>query len=274
MRKRNRNFRPQTQKQIGHLRDERRRQQDEIRRFGEILEASEASHGIYIAALANFMGHDIKNCVQSMDAVLTANTVDELTERHVDSLRQQIDIIRQTIANFSKMMPSDAAQNIFKVHTAVGMLESLTRDLLKQSGVRFTKDLPSDQELSVSMDYHSLLQMLHNLMINAVSHLRGRPDAAVLLKVRLDWADEEETGGMLHFSLYDNGAAVEEKMREKIFEFGVSSTGGSGIGLFHARYVCQLNGGSLDYAPSDIVGYTKCFLASLPITNLDKEPKL
>jgi len=272
MRKRNRKFRPQIQKQIGHLHDERRRQQDEIQRFGEILEASEASRGIYIAALANFMGHDIKNCVQSMDAVLTANTADELTERHVASLRQQIEIIRQTIANFSKMMPSDAAQNIFKVHTVVGMLESLTRDLLKQNEVRFVKDLPSDQELSVSMDYHSLLQMLHNLMINAVSHLRGYPDAAVLLKVRLDWTDEGQTDGILHFSLYDNGAEIEDKMREKIFEFGVSTTGGSGVGPVFAPPVCQLNGGSLDYAPSDTEGYTKCFLASLPIRNLDKEP--
>lgn len=274
MRKRNRNFRPQTQKQIGHLRDERRRQQDEIRRFGEILEASEASRGIYIAALANFMGHDIKNCIQSMDAVLSANTAEELTDRHVDSLRQQIRIIRQTIANFSEMIPANVVQNIFKVHTLVGMLESLTRDLLKQNGVYFVKDLPSDQELSVSMDYHSLLQMLHNLMINAATHLKGRPDAAILLKVRLHWADEGENSGTLLFSVYDNGAAIDEKMQQKVFEFGVSTTGGSGIGLFHARYVCQLNGGSLDYAPSDIVGYTKCFLASLPITNLDKEPEL
>lgn len=270
MRKRNTRFQPQTQIQGGHLRDKLRRQDERIEKLRNLLDASEAARGVYIAAMANFLGHDIKNCIQSMDAVLSANTAEELTDEHTASLRQQIANIRQTLAHFSEMTP-DAVESTFKVHSLIGTLESLTRHLLEENGVRFEKSLPSDEEISVSTHHHSLLQVLYNLIINAATHLKGREDAAILLKVRLVWDSTAKSVGMLHFAVYDNGETIAEKMRESIFEFGMSTTGGTGIGLFHARYVCQLNKGSLDCVPSDTDGYTKCFLASLPIRNLDHE---
>ena len=261
-RKRNRHFNPQQQLQLGHLRERDKKREKFVHKLKEVIDAYDTTHALHMAALTDFMGHDIKNCVQSMDSVLSANT-EGLDSTQVESLKQQIGIIRQTISNFSEMIPN-AAQSQFKIHSLVGMVESLTRDLCRKNGVRFNKEFPNDMELSVTAHYHSLLQMLHNLMINAVTHLKSFENGAVLLKIAVDLENN-----WFYLSVHDNGDSLDESLLDKIFEFGFSTTGGTGIGLFHARYICELNDGHLDYKPSDKEGSTKCFLISLPIIKDD-----
>lgn len=263
-RKRNRKFNPKKQLQIGHLRERDKKREKFVQKLKEVIEAYDTTHALHMAALTDFMGHDIKNCVQSMDAVLSANA-SGLDATQVESLKQQISIIRQIISNFSEIMPN-AVQSQFKIHSLVGMIESLTRDLCKKNGIRFNKEFPDDIELSVNAHYHSLLQMLHNLMINAVTHLKSIENGTVLLKIAVDLENN-----WLYLSVYDNGSDVDKSLLEKIFEFGFSTTNGTGIGLFHARYICELNNGYLEYKHSDKEDYTKYFLISLPIRRISDE---
>lgn len=265
MRKRNRNFRPKVQKGIGHLSDQIAMQERKIQLLTNTIDAAEQSHSLYMAALTNFLGHDIKNCVQSMDAILSAYSVSELTDDHIFSLKNQLNTIRQTIVNFSEMMPN-ADQSFFKLSTLIGTAESITKDLVKGNGIEFRKIFPREIELSVQAHYHSLLQVLHNLIINACTHLKGRSEAKLLLYASVD-LDEKK----LYLAVYDNGDPIPMSLQEKIFRFGYSTTGGSGIGLFHARYICNISNGSLHYKASDKSEYTKCFQVVLPIRNLDHE---
>lgn len=57
---------------------------------------------------------------------------------------------------------------------------------------------------------------------------------------------------------------INEKDVEKIFDFGYSTTDGSGIGLYHAKYLCELFNGKIEvrFEKND---YCKTFLVHLPI---------
>lgn len=258
MRKRNRTFNPTVQL-------DRKSLKQEIDILRKNFNALSASHNLHIALLSNFMGHDIKNCVQSIDAVLCANTADELTEDHVESIKQQLAIIRENLANFSELNPHGTS-GLFKINSLIGSTEALNRDLLKKSGVRFSKELLGDIELFVNYPFHSLLQVLNNLITNACTHLNNKANAAVLLRVSVDQKKKR-----LFLSLYDNGLPISEKEQALIFDYGYSATGGSGIGLYHAQYVCHLLGGSVRCLQSDKPEFVKYFQISLPFRSLDDE---
>ena len=53
---------------------------------------------------------------------------------------------------------------------------------------------------------------------------------------------------------------------KKIFDYGVSSTGGSGIGLYHVQWLCTSYKGDIQVHPLASGGlYTKCFTITLPL---------
>lgn len=75
------------------------------------MAATEESHNLHIAALSNFLGHDMKNCIQNMDVILTSYRADEITEGHLESLRVQLDMIREVMGNFAQLVPRRAGRD-------------------------------------------------------------------------------------------------------------------------------------------------------------------
>ena len=227
------------------------------------MAATEEAHNLHIAALSNFLGHDMKNCIQNMDVILTSYRADEITEGHLESLRVQLDMIREVMGNFAQLVPH-GRDGIFKVNSLIGATEALTRSMLEENGVLFTKELLEDIDLRTKYPFHSLLQVFSNLIINACRHLRDFERREVLFAVDIDQENHE-----LFFSVYDTGAAVEQICLDKIFDYGYSTTEGSGIGLYHARYICELLKGTVECVPSDRAEYSKRFLITLPFIGLD-----
>ena len=149
------------------------------------MAATEESHNLHIAALSNFLGHDMKNCIQNMDVILTSYRADEITEGHLESLRVQLDMIREVMGNFAQLVPH-GRDGIFKVNSLIGATEALTRSMLEENGVLFTKELLEDIDLRTKYPFHSLLQVFSNLIINACRHLRDFERREVLFAVDID----------------------------------------------------------------------------------------
>ena len=64
----------------------------------------------------------------------------------------------------------------------------------------------------------------------------------------------------------DNGCTISEENISKIFDYGYSTTGGSGIGLYHAKYLCeQYFEGSIKVKVNTFGIYNKVFFIILPI---------
>jgi two-component system sensor histidine kinase PilS (NtrC family) len=94
----------------------------------------------------------------------------------------------------------------------------------------------------VLFDRSHLNQVMWNLCRNALRHCR-RATASIVVRVTLVRA-----GGTVKLDVVDDGPGVAAEARPQLFEpFFTTAAGGTGLGLYIAREVCEANGATLDY---------------------------
>ena len=92
-------------------------------------------------------------------------------------------------------------------------------------------------------DRSHLHQVLWNLLSNAFRHSQ-QVTGSVCMRVA-------SAGGRVELHVIDDGPGVPEELRPQIFEpFFTTHAKGTGLGLFIARELCELNGASLELGPS------------------------
>lgn len=236
---------------------------NELRLHGKNIDAISKSHDIHITMLSNFARHDIKNSIQSIDSVISTNTPEEITNEHLNSIKLNLKIMRETIDNFSKLVPH-SDKDKFSYSSLITAVELLNRDNFYENKISFIKENSLQQEIFFSLPFQSVVQMSNNIIINATKAL-----SKIELNRKIKISVEKEEN-ILKIKIFDNGEEVEKKIENRIFEYGVSNTGGSGIGLHHAKYLCELYNGSIEYYPLENTEYKKYFLISLPILNSEE----
>jgi len=108
----------------------------------------------------------------------------------------------------------------------------------------------------VSMDEEQLHQVMCNLLENAWQY-SCEDNLVQRIEVKLYSQDNDVV-----IEVSDNGDGVSEKMQENLFEpFSSDRQGGTGLGLYLARELCQANGARLIYF-SDATYH--CFRVSFP----------
>ena len=94
----------------------------------------------------------------------------------------------------------------------------------------------------VEFDRSHLNQVMWNLCRNALRHCR-REKASIRVI-----ADVEVHDGIVKLDVVDDGPGVPIALRSQLFEpFFTTATGGTGLGLYIAREVCEANNARLDY---------------------------
>jgi two-component system sensor histidine kinase PilS (NtrC family) len=94
----------------------------------------------------------------------------------------------------------------------------------------------------VLFDRSHLNQVMWNLCRNALRHSRRGP-ASIVVRISM-----ERAGGTVKLDVLDDGPGVAPAMRAQLFEpFFTTAAGGTGLGLYIAREVCEANGATLDY---------------------------
>jgi two-component system sensor histidine kinase PilS (NtrC family) len=109
----------------------------------------------------------------------------------------------------------------------------------------------------IYVDQQQLHQVLSNLMDNAwhFSQIEGEPPRVRLMVTQLD--DE------VFIEVSDNGLGIPKKSQRFLFEpFHSERAGGTGLGLYLARALCEANGASLRYL--DDVEQRCCFRITFP----------
>ena len=100
--------------------------------------------------------------------------------------------------------------------------------------------------IDVQFDPSHLHQVLWNLCDNAFRHGAG-PDATARVDIR---AGRITATGRPFVEVADRGNGVDQAQAERIFEpFFTTGSGGTGLGLFISRELCQTNGALLLYEP-------------------------
>ena len=107
---------------------------------------------------------------------------------------------------------------------------------------------PERAPLAVRMDPSHLHQVCWNLCENA---LKYASEAAGGICIELNYG--RIPGSRRPFlAVSDRGPGIDEDMRERLFEpFATGRSGGTGLGLFISRELCECNRASLVYEPRD-----------------------
>jgi len=94
----------------------------------------------------------------------------------------------------------------------------------------------------VLFDRSHLNQVMWNLCRNALRHCRRGP-SSISIHVSV-----ERGGSTVKLDVVDDGPGVPPASRAQLFEpFFTTAAGGTGLGLYIAREVCEANGATLDY---------------------------
>jgi two-component system sensor histidine kinase PilS (NtrC family) len=104
----------------------------------------------------------------------------------------------------------------------------------------FAVELAAEPE--VLFDRSHLNQVMWNLCRNALRHCR-RATASIRIQVSM-----ERAGSIVRLDVVDDGSGVSPATRAQLFEpFFTTAAGGTGLGLYIAREVCEANGATLDH---------------------------
>ncbi|MDD5189984.1 MAG: HAMP domain-containing sensor histidine kinase, partial [Dehalococcoidales bacterium] len=112
----------------------------------------------------------------------------------------------------------------------------------QRKGVQMTSDLATESPL-VEIDFHRILQVLHNLLDNALAHT----PAGGRVKVSLESGDEK-----VNINVTDTGEGISAEDLANIFErfyrvdkSRTRATGGHGLGLTIAKRLVEAHGGTI-----------------------------
>ncbi|MBI4194892.1 MAG: PAS domain-containing protein [Betaproteobacteria bacterium] len=99
-----------------------------------------------------------------------------------------------------------------------------------------------DSSPRVLFDPSHLDQVMWNLCRNALRHCR-REDGSIRIGV-----GTMRSGSIVKLDILDDGPGVPPELRGQLFEpFFTTAAGGTGLGLYIAREICDANGAILDY---------------------------
>jgi signal transduction histidine kinase len=152
----------------------------------------------------------------------------------------------------------DRLQSV-KLHRIDASASELVRDAVASGGGGKNISITADPAARVWADPDRVLQILVNLITNAIRY--GRSEIQVSAK---------QGNGEVLFAVHDNGAGIPPKFQHAMwdrFERGAhkddQSVPGSGIGLSVAKDLVTAHGGTILYRTSELLGGA-CFEFSIP----------
>jgi signal transduction histidine kinase len=183
----------------------------------------------YIQLMTNFASHDIKNAVHNLDGYISTLNINNVQKEDIDAIKILIEGMRKTIKDFTSLAP-DQTKNEFKLFEFCNSIELLNRGQLNDSNVKFTINYSKTDETIIKQSFHNLIQVTNNLIINSIKALENIENKLIIIDTKIE-------NDFLKIIVKDNGCGVAENHKEKIFDLRFSTTGGSGIGLAHAKFI-------------------------------------
>ena len=200
-----------------------------------------------LGRLSASIAHEIRNPVGAMShAAQLLGEVDGLTDddrRLTDIIRTHSSRVSHIIDNVLQLSRRDSgAPERFHIRPWLeDFAREFTRTLELQEGELAIEDVPDDIE--VRMDKSHLRQVLWNLCDNAVKY--ASETGGILVELH---AGRVEAQGRPYLEVCDHGLGVDPATAEQIFEpFFTARSGGTGLGLYISRELCELNRATLLY---------------------------
>ncbi len=135
---------------------------------------------------------------------------------------------------------------------------------------KLTCNIETDRPVYVPADPSSILEVLNNLIGNAIKYTPEKGE----IKVRLSVDDD-----VVRVEVSDNGPGIPEDLRKRLFtkfyraeRSLIAGTRGTGLGLFISKTIIELQGGKIGLEPDEGKGST--FYFTLPVYKAEKHDAL
>jgi signal transduction histidine kinase len=229
-----------------------------IEKLYSMYSAISKANDTHIAQLGNFAKHDIKNAIQSMDAILNTIDVSEFDQETINSLSARLDLIRTVMDNFSKVVPH-SPNGTFTINQLLIAVELLNRAEMESNNINIKYDYDRNSTKEIKMPFQDIIMIVNNLLLNSRVALET-------IEEKFLTVEGEVLESTFSITVLDNGIRIPVDHNDKIFDYGYSTTNGSGVGLYHARFLCENFMGSIKLFNEDSDIFTKKFVITLPTT--------
>lgn len=214
-------------------------------RHAELLQATEKLQ----AALLNSISHDLRTPLVSITGALTSLQDggivldDEIRGSLIETARQEADRLNRLVGNLLSMTRLEGgamkvASEPEDVQDAIGAALEQLNDRLGDHPVEI--DVPEDFPL-VAMDFALIVQVLVNLVDNAVKYSPAGAPIEIQAQLEGDWA---------YVIVADRGVGIPEEDLARIFDkfYRVQRPGsvtGTGLGLAICKGIVEAHGGRI-----------------------------
>jgi two-component system, chemotaxis family, CheB/CheR fusion protein len=247
---------------------ERKRLEDELRRFAEELSNADRSKNEFLAMLAHELRNPLaplSNCLQilrhpGVDGA-AAEQAQDMMEREVRHMARLVDDLLDVSRIASGKV--ELRKEPVRLADLVNQVVTTCRPILNAAGQELTVQL-SPEPLILEADPVRLTQILENLLTNAIKY----SDSGGRIQLTV-----EPEGSDAVLSLSDDGIGIAPETLPGIWNLFMQvepqsgrSRLGLGIGLTVVRNLVQLHGGSIE-AKSGGLGQGSEFIVRLPLVN-------
>jgi signal transduction histidine kinase/CheY-like chemotaxis protein len=236
------------------------------------LRQAETSNAAKSQFLAN-MSHEIRtplNGVVGMIELLQLSEMSPTQRRYLETATQSSQALLRLIDDILDLSRIEVGKmelehKPFHLPSLIHDLRTLFSDQARAKGLTLLTRMPDELNIAVIGDHHRMLQILTNLVSNALKFTSEGT-------ITLHGAIEQEIGGAvrLRFEVSDTGIGIPAEIRDVIFDaFTQADTtmtrryGGTGLGLSIARQLVSMMDGDIGVDSVVGVGSTFWFTALL-----------
>lgn len=206
--------------------------------------------------LVNFSKHEIGNAVQNMYAALSLWR-DKADKQLIDELEQSLKNLKSSLSNFDQLIPYNVKE-CFELHQLMNALQILTRSDIEMNHIKLQVDYDRSDTTKIYQSFQPILQMLHNFVINAKkSFTQDTANKMILVESVIE-------DNCCVIKIKNNGSPIDDNIVNKIFDFGFTTTNGSGIGLAYAQWLCDGIGATINL-DRFVEPFTTLFTLKIPL---------
>jgi two-component system, NtrC family, sensor histidine kinase PilS len=202
-----------------------------------------------IGRLTANIAHEIRNPLSAIshaaELLQEEPALDDTVRRLIAIIQENTQRLERMVNDVLRMRRTDIShRESFKVVDYLKTFVEQFCQIQKLDPAIFELELRADPY--VVFDRSHLNQVMWNLCRNAARHGRGQK-GSIRVIVDMDRADPT-----VKLDVIDDGPGVPPALRSQLFEpFFTTATGGTGLGLYIAREVCEANEAKLDYVETD-----------------------
>lgn len=225
----------------------------EIRKLQEELNRKDklASVGQLAAGIA----HEIRNplsTIKGFARIFEENAKEGSEEKNLAEIMSQeicrVDKVINDLLELSR--PNNLSKNVVSLQKVVEQVQNSLVLQAKENHVTFNNSIEIDD---INLDFDKMIQVFHNLYINAMEAMNKNPDDRAKQITTNAWQEQDK----IIISIQDTGQGISQNKISKLFTpYFTTKAKGTGLGLVIVQKIIEAHNGTIKVESKENVGTT------------------